>query len=96
MLCLVALFLYGIVLVRFAHSTPTRRLPVSGQVSRLVAAHFGAAGDFWSGVVRVHPVSGSRPVREKIWTKQENSNSFSFTCVWKRLRQDGFFRNFHA
>ena len=30
--------------VRFAHSTPTWRLPVSGQVSRLVAAHPGSAG----------------------------------------------------
>ena len=31
--------------VRFAHSTPTWRLPASGQVSRLVAAYPDSAGD---------------------------------------------------
>ena len=52
--------------VRFAHSTSTWRLPVSGQVCRLVAAYSGSAGDcsdevFASGVPLV---SRSGPVRK--------------------------------
>ena len=41
--------------VRFAHNTPTWRLPVSGQVSRLVAAYPDSAGDSGgeAGVLRV-------------------------------------------
>ena len=36
--------------VRFAHSTPTWRIPASGQVSRLIAAYPGSAGDCSSEV----------------------------------------------
>ena len=50
---------------RFANSTPTWRLPVSGHVDRLIADHSDAAGDCGGKVVRVHPVSGSRPVRKR-------------------------------
>ena len=42
MLCLMALFLFGIVLLVLLKSTPTWRLP--GHVARLVAAHL-VAGD---------------------------------------------------
>ena len=53
--------------VRFAHSTPTWRLPASGQVGRLVAAYPESAGDC-SGdvlVLRVPLVSRSSPIRKR-------------------------------
>ena len=45
--------------VRFAYSAPTWRLPVSGHVDRLVAAHSDAAGKCGAEVLglRVHLVS---------------------------------------
>ena len=52
--------------VRFARSTPTWRLPASGQVSRLVAAYPDSAGDCSGEVfaLRVPLVSKSSPVRK--------------------------------
>ena len=52
---------------RFAHSTPTWRLPASGQVSRLVAAYPESAGDCSGEVLalRVPLVSGSSPIRKR-------------------------------
>ena len=50
--------------VRFAHSTPTWRLPVSGHVDRLIASHPGV-GNCGGMVVRVRPVSDSGPARKR-------------------------------
>ena len=49
---------------RFACSTPTWRLPVSGHVKSLITSHSGA-GDCSGKVVRVHPGSGSGPARKR-------------------------------
>ena len=60
--------------VRFAHNTPTWRLPVSGQVTRLVAAYPDSAGDC-SGEVfafRVPLVSRSSPVRKRFRLNRKN------------------------
>ena len=76
MLCLMALFLCGIVL--FVSLIALRlRLPASGHVDRLVAAYPDSAGDCGSEVLElgVHLVSRSGLV---------------LTRVWKRLRQVGF------
>ena len=53
--------------VRFAHSTPTWRLPGSGQVSRLVAAYPESAGDCSGDAFAfgVPLVSKSSPVRKR-------------------------------
>ena len=52
---------------RFAHSTPTWRLPVSGHVERLIAAQCDAAGDCGDEVGQgVHWVSGSGSGRKRI------------------------------
>ena len=53
--------------VHFAHSTPTWRVPASGQVSRLVAAYPDPAGDCSGEVfaLRVPLVSKSSPVRKR-------------------------------
>ena len=81
---------------RFACSTPTWRLAVSGHVDRLIAAHSDAAGDCGCEVVRVHPVSGSRPVRKRFRLNRKTPAhlagllTHSRSRVWKRLRQDGF------
>ena len=58
---------------RFACSTPTWRLPVSGQVSGLVAAYVGAVREaFVDGAGQeVHWVSGSGSGTEKNSTKQK-------------------------
>ena len=81
---------------RSAHSTPTWRLPVSGHVDRLIAAHSDAAGDCGSEVVRVHPGSGSRAVRKRFRLNRKNPAHLAGVLihsrprVWKRLRHDGF------
>ena len=84
--------------VRFAHSTPTWRLPVSGQVSRLIAAYPDSAGD--SGgeacVLRVPLVSRFLPVRKRFRLNRKNPAhlvgilTHSRPRVWKRLRQVGY------
>ena len=80
---------------RFACSTPTWRLPVSGHVERLIASHSGA-GDCRSKVARVHPGSGSEPARKRFRLNRKTPAhlagffSHSRPRVWKRLRQDGF------
>ena len=58
---------------RFACSTPTWRLPASGYVRRLVAAHdeaAGGCGDEVSGF-RVSRVSRSRPLRKRFRSEQK-------------------------
>ena len=84
--------------VRFAHSTPTWRLPASGQVSRLVAAYPESAGD--SGdpdlVCRVPLVSRSSPFRKRFRLNRKTPahlvgmSAHSRSRVWKRLRQVGY------
>ena len=84
--------------VRFAHSTPTWRLPASCQVSRLVAAYPESAGD--SGdpdlVRRVPLVSRSSPFRKRFRLNRKTPAHFvgisahSRSRVWKRLRQVGY------
>ena len=75
---------------RFAYSTPTWRLPASGHVDRLVAAHSDAAG---FGVRRV---SGSGPVRKRFRLNRKTPArlagllTHSRPRVWKRLRRLGF------
>ena len=84
--------------VRFAHSTPTWRLPASGQVSRLAAAYPDSAGD--SGdpdlVHRVPLVSRSSPFRKRFRLNRKTPahlvgiSVHSRSRVWKRLRQVGY------
>ena len=90
--------------VRFAHSTPTWRLPVSGQVNRLVAACSGSSGDCSDEVLAsgVPLVSRSGPVRKKISTKPKTPctprgdfGSFSSTCM-EEIASGGVFRSFYA
>ena len=61
--------------VRFAHSTPTWRLPASGHVGRLVAAYPDSAGDCGSEVLElgVHLVSRSGPVQRRFRLNRKNS-----------------------
>ena len=89
---------------RFAYSTPTWRLPVSGHVARLIAVHCEDADDRGDEVLDlgVHWVSGSGPGKEKISTKQKKSctpcgviDSFSSTCL-EEIASCRFFRYFHA
>ena len=89
---------------RFAYSTPTWRLPVSGHVDRLIAAHSDAAGICGDEVfgLRVHSLSGSGPVRKRFRLNRKTPAHLagllihSRPRVWKRLRQNGFFRFFIA
>ena len=84
--------------VRFAHSTPTWRLPASGHVGRLVAAYPDSAGDCGSEVLAlgVHLVSRSGPVRKSFRLNRKTPaqlvviSAHSRPRVWKRLRQVGF------
>ena len=84
--------------VRFAHSTPTWRIPVSGQVSRLIAAYPGSAGDCSSEVsaFRVPLVSRFQHVRKRFRLNRKTPAhlvgrlTHSRPRVWKRLRQVGF------
>ena len=83
--------------VRFAHSTPTWRLPVSGQVSRLVAAYPGSADGRDDGVVslRVFRGCGSGSVRKRFRLNRKTPAhlvgvlAHSRPRIWKRLRQVG-------
>ena len=85
--------------VRFAHSTPTWRIPASGQVSRLIAAYPGSAGDCSSEVsaFRVPLVSRFQLVRKRFRLNRKTPAhlvgrlTHSRPRVWKRLRQVGFF-----
>ena len=86
---------------RFAFSTPTSRLPVSGHVDRSIASHSGA-GDCRGKVVRVHPVSDSGPARKRFRLNRKTPAHLAVLLihsrprVWKRLRQDGFSSIFYA
>ena len=83
---------------RFAHSTPTWRLPASGHVGRLVAAYPDSAGDCGSEVLElgVHLVSRSGPVQKRFRLNRKTPahlvgiSAHSRPRVWKRLRQVGF------
>ena len=75
---------------RFACKTPTWRLPVSGHVDRLIAAHSDAAGDCGGEVpdLGVHWVSGSGPGRKRFRLNRKTSahlagvvDSCSSTCL---------------
>ena len=83
---------------RFAYSTPTWRLPASGHVGRLVAAHSDTAGDREGEVIGlgVHQVSGSGPERKRFRPNRKTPAHLggvlihSRPRVWKRLRHVGF------
>ena len=85
--------------VRFAHSTPTWRLPGSGQVRGLVAAYPGSAGCRDGAVVdlRVFRGYGSGSVRKRFRLNRKTPAHFvgvlahSRPRIWKRLRQVGYF-----
>ena len=74
--------------VRFAHSTPTWRLPASGHVGRVVAAYPDSACNCGSEVLG--------PVRKRFRLNIKNPahlvriSTHSRPRVWKRLRQVGF------
>ena len=78
---------------RFAYSTPTWRLPVSGQVRGLVAAHSDSAGDCGDEVVGVRVLCGcgSGPVRRRFRLNRKTPAHLagllihSRPRVWKRL-----------
>ena len=80
---------------RFAYSTPTWQLPVSGHVDRLIASHSGV-GNCGGKVVRVRPVSDSGPARKRFRLNRKTPAhlagflTHSRPRVWKRLRQDGY------
>ena len=83
--------------VRFAHSTPTWRLPVSGQVSRLVAYPDSAGECSGEGAaLRVPLVSKSGPDQKRFRLNRKTPahlvgmSVHSRPRVWKRLRQVGF------
>ena len=84
---------------RFAHSAPSWRLPVSGQVNRLVAAYPDPAGDSGGpGLVRgILVLSGSSSSRKRFRLNRKTSahpvgtSAQSRPRVWKRLRQEGSF-----
>ena len=83
---------------RFAHSIPTWRLPVSGQVRRLIAAYPESAGNSGNpGLVRGVPlVSGSSSIRKRFRLNRKTPahlvgiSAHSRPRVWKRLRQVGY------
>ena len=90
--------------VRFAHSTPTWRLPAAGQVGRLVAAYPDSAGDCGGEVfaLRVPLVSKSGPVRKRFRLNRKTPahfvgdiGSFSSTCM-EETASGGVFRSFYA
>ena len=97
-LCLMALFLCGIVLFVLLVALRLGAVAASGQVSRLVAAYPDSAGDC-SGevfVLRVPLVSKSSPVRKRFRLNRKTPAHLagllihSRPHVWKRLRQLGF------
>ena len=99
-----ALFLCVIVLFVFAHSTPTWRLPASGQVSRLVAAYPESAGDCSGEVfaLRVPLVRRSSPIRKRFRLNRKNSctprgdiGSFSSTRM-EEIASGGVSRSSYA
>ena len=81
--------------IRFACSTPTWRLPVSGHVDRLIASHSGV-GNCGGKVVRVRPVSDFGPARKRFRLNSKTPAhlagflTHSRPRVWKRLRQHGY------
>ena len=83
---------------RFACRVPTWRLPTSGHVGCLVAAHSDAAGDRGDEVIGlgVHRVSGSGPVRKRFRLNRKTPALLVWLLihsrprVWKRLCHVGF------
>ena len=98
MLYLMALFTLRYCASRFAYSTPTWRLPVSGHVARLIVVHCEDAGDRGDEVLGsgVHCASGSGPVRKRFRLNRKTPAHLvellihSRPRVWKRLRHVGF------
>ena len=90
--------------VRFAHSTPTWRLPVSCQVRCLVAAYPDIAGGLGDKVVDLSVFRGYRSgsggkrfrLNRKTPAHRVGISAHSRPSVWKRLRQVGYFRFFTA
>ena len=80
--------------VRFACSTPTWRLPVSGHVARLITSHSGA-GDCRVRLLEFIRVVVLGPARKRFRLNRKTPAhlagffSHSRPRVWKRLRQDG-------
>ena len=82
---------------RFAYSTPTWRLPVSGQVRGLVAAYPDTAGDLGDEVVALRVFRGSRsgPGRKRFRLNRKTPAHLvkvlvqSRPRVWKRLHHVG-------
>ena len=62
---------------RFANSTPTWRLPVSGQVRGLVAAYPDSAGDLGDEIVDLRVFRGSRsgPGGKRFRLNRKNSST---------------------
>ena len=90
---------------RFAHNTPTWRLPVSGKVSRLVAVYPDSAGDCCDEVfaLGVPLISKSSPVRKRFRLKRKTPAHLVGLLIHSRPRvleevaSGGFFfRDFHA
>ena len=85
---------------RFAYSTPTWRLPASGNVGRLVAAPSDAAGNRGGEfiVLGVHRVSWSGPDKKRFRLNRKTPAhlagllTHSQPRVWKRQRHVGFSR----
>ena len=85
--------------VRFAHCIPTWRLPVSGQVSRLVAAYPGVSGALDEDglacrvplACRLHPVRKRFRLNRKTPAHLVGVLAQSRPQVWKRLRSVGSF-----
>ena len=89
---------------RFAHSTPTWRLPVSGQVRGLLAAYPDHAGDLEGEVVHLGVFRGSRSgfcgkqfrLNRKTPAHLVKGMVQSRPRTWKRLHHVGVFRFFTA
>ena len=78
---------------RFAYSAPTWRLPASGHVDCLVAAHSDSAGDRGNEVVglRVFRGCGSGPLRRRFRLYRKTPAHLAGFLIHSR-----FFRDFHA
>ena len=98
MLCLTAHSLFVIVLLVLLKSTPSWRLPVSGQVRSFVAAYPEIAGNFGDGDVDVRVFRGSKSgpggkrfrLNRKTPAHLVNFMVQSRPRVWKRLHHVGF------
>ena len=76
---------------RFAYSTPTWRLPVSGHVARFIAFHCEDAGDRGDEVLDlgVHRVSGSGPGRKRFRLNRKTPAHLVVLLIHSRPRVFG-------